>query len=487
MNWLDAIPYRSTVMPVLPVYVISFVLFSLILVSLDTPFDQDGYFHLRIAESPARFLGAENFPWMSASIYNEHYADKCILYHLMIHLFYLLRLDSLTLLIPAFTGSFLLAYVYYFLRRFDVRYPCIWTFLVLLISSDFFLRLLMIRPHVLSIVCALICVQFLLNGNYRLLAILAFLYVFTYSSYHLLLMLSFLYVMCHYIYYRRLDFTPFVLTFISLGFGILLHPHFPDNFIIWKVNTIDVFVLDLLFVDLDLIVELLPAGPHFLLLENFFLFFPIPGLLLWTLSRSAQVSFQSIYLLLVCFIFLCMTMFAVRFIEYWALFSVLTAAFLVRDLHLTDALRKGQKLGILIVVFFLYFYNFVDTKIQFGQYHFPDLQNVSSWIKNSEQIQPGEIIFHDSWDYFPQLFYFNTENRYLFGLDPIFLFAYDREKYETWRAVSDGSAQNIRAILEDFNSRVILIRNSNTRLHETLLNEQFHLLFEDEFVSLFAT
>ena len=46
-----------------------------------------------------------------------------------------------------------------------------------------------------------------------------------------------------------------------------------------------------------------------------------------------------------------------------------------------------------------------------------------------EHSEPGEIAFHARWDHFGPLFAHNRENRYLGGMDPIFLHAHDPEAY----------------------------------------------------------
>ena len=43
--------------------------------------------------------------------------------------------------------------------------------------------------------------------------------------------------------------------------------------------------------------------------------------------------------------------------------------------------------------------------------------------------EPGEIVFHARWDNFGPLFAYNRSNRYLGGMDPIFLYAHDPRSY----------------------------------------------------------
>jgi len=52
------------------------------------------------------------------------------------------------------------------------------------------------------------------------------------------------------------------------------------------------------------------------------------------------------------------------------------------------------------------------------------LYGAAEWLK--EHSRRGEIVYNVNWDMFPELFFWNTQNRYVSGLDPIFLFAYDQ-------------------------------------------------------------
>jgi hypothetical protein len=69
--------------------------------------------------------------------------------------------------------------------------------------------------------------------------------------------------------------------------------------------------------------------------------------------------------------------------------------------------------------------------------------------RNLEQIQPamealkdasneGDIVFTDDWDVFPVYFYFNHWNRFLYGLDPVFGYRHDVEKWERFVKISRG-------------------------------------------------
>ena len=51
----------------------------------------------------------------------------------------------------------------------------------------------------------------------------------------------------------------------------------------------------------------------------------------------------------------------------------------------------------------------------------------ADWL--SRNAEAGEIVYHVSWGTFPDLLAWNRENRYVAGVDPVFLYAYDPKLY----------------------------------------------------------
>jgi hypothetical protein len=85
------------------------------------------------------------------------------------------------------------------------------------------------------------------------------------------------------------------------------------------------------------------------------------------------------------------------------------------------------------------------------------LSGPANWLK--ENTSRGSIIFNAGWDDWPFLFYFNDHNYYLVGLDPIFMYAYDADKYILWFKIINGNVkENLAAtIINNFNSRHVVL------------------------------
>jgi hypothetical protein len=59
----------------------------------------------------------------------------------------------------------------------------------------------------------------------------------------------------------------------------------------------------------------------------------------------------------------------------------------------------------------------------------------------------GERVFQTDWDDFPRLFYYNTHNTYLIGLDPTYLQLYNPELYDLWVQVTKGEVENLSQVI----------------------------------------
>lgn len=64
------------------------------------------------------------------------------------------------------------------------------------------------------------------------------------------------------------------------------------------------------------------------------------------------------------------------------------------------------------------------------------LERPSEWLKKN--VNPGEIVFNTTWNWFPSLYLYNPGNRYIAGIEPRFLYNYDPEKYWEWWHISGG-------------------------------------------------
>ena len=79
------------------------------------------------------------------------------------------------------------------------------------------------------------------------------------------------------------------------------------------------------------------------------------------------------------------------------------------------------------------------------------------------------------------LFYHNSQNYYLTGLDQTFMYEYDKEKYRQWERVVKGEARTISKIAQNLFGASYLILEKRTPAMIFWANRDNHLqrVYED--------
>ena len=109
----------------------------------------------------------------------------------------------------------------------------------------------------------------------------------------------------------------------------------------------------------------------------------------------------------------------------------------------------------------------------------------SAWLADHTPF--GERVFQTDWDDFPRLFFYNSHNTYLVGLDPTYLSLQNPALYEQWVAVTRGKvALPSTSILEDFGARYILTDLQHTEfLEQAALDPALEEVYRDHDAVIF--
>ena len=90
----------------------------------------------------------------------------------------------------------------------------------------------------------------------------------------------------------------------------------------------------------------------------------------------------------------------------------------------------------------------------------------SAWLEANSPA--GARVFQTDWDDFPRLFFYNTKNTYLIGLDPTYMQLYDEELYNLWVKITQGDVEQPAAIISSqFGASYIL----TDLLHKDFLDQ----------------
>lgn len=443
----------------------------------------DGYYHIKVAALMRERGPRLDFPWLQFTILGPgHYTDHHFLFHLLQAPFTVL---DLRLAAKTAAAVFAIAAFWSFYRLLvsqRVRWPLLWTVLVLSVGSVFLWRQSMARPQGLFLVLCFLTLWLMFERRERWLPLGGFAAVWLFDGFVLFLALPGALLVAHWLTERRLVWKPLVLVCLGMALGLLLHPYFPRN--------VEFSILHLApklrlagqedipvgreWYPYDLQGYVRRAGVSTLLVAAGL----VPPLLrLW---RGIRPEPRLLTLLFVAAAFMVLTMRSGRLIEYFPAFAVLFCAVswgrgplplpggLEGRLASLPRARLLQAVGLLAVslVLVLGLPQPIDRGRALGLRQTVDrardlarggvqparaeaYRDASLWL--AQNTPPGARVYNVDWDDFPQLFFWNHHNTYIVGLDPTYLSLYDLETYRLWRQVSSGQyVRPSRAIYERF-------------------------------------
>jgi len=447
---------------------------------------RDALYHLGHARHYATSPLSGSFPWLPYSIIGSHGADIWYGYHLLLAPLTLIK--DTTLLIDTagvLTLVALLVLFYLAMGQSRLALPFLWPFLLLV---PFVWRLAQVRPNAISIGLAVLLLPLLARGNTRgVLLVCAALSFFHLTFFWLAILMGLVVLAVQLVASRRVSQLKWQVPVAGLSgllLGWLLRPH--------PMGAARVLHAQLFQLLQEKGKGLLSFGRELAPMQlaelqrdyGLFLYLWLGAVaifLLMLLSRRIRLRTENHVLLwsplvLSTLFFGMIFLLSGRTLDLWAPFAVyfIAAVFTffvwpgLSRREMVAAWKGGPRARVapaariaaatLLAGLFLAMVPAARASYlkKLGYGVSPDrLQTEAEWLR--ENTEPGEIVFHVNWGIFPELFYWNTENRYTGGMDPIFQFAYDPELYwkvhHLWSGAATrqtwGSARAGRAALED--------------------------------------
>ena len=438
-------------------------------VTPDMP-DNDGLYHIKLAWLMRTEGLKPDFPYLPLSILNEReFYDHHFLFHVALIPFTFgdLRMGAKWSAVVFASLAFLA--VWYLFHRQRVPFAWLWALALLGISDAFLFRMSITRAQSLSLGMLALGTLWLLEGKYKHLAVLGFVYVWMYDAFPLLIGLAVLHFLAVALTEQRFEFRPLLYTTAGIVLGMLVNPYFPDNLIFSYhhmlpklANATSVRVGNEWYpYDTQQILDnSLPALVAF-----------ASGVLSLGLS-SRKMDARTAMGLLVALLFGLMLFQARRFVEYFPPFALIFAAFAWAPLfgsapddaqaasHPGPGSLPGLRAYLPAVVLSLAVLVSIGSSISAAQAAVDASKpyglyaNASLWLEKNTPA--GSRVFQTDWDDFPRLFYYNTHNTYLIGLDPTYLQLYDAGLYDLWVEITQGDVENpSQVIATTFDSRYI--------------------------------
>lgn len=482
--------------------------------------DPDAFYHIKISQLLIEQGLVRDFWWLSKlSIFSYAYADQHVLYHALLAPFVVWGHPIAgAKLSQAVFSSVAIVVAYEFLRSQAVRRPGMWVILFAT-AAPWVFRASLIKAPVVSFALLLIGIWCLIRDKRRALGVVSFLYVWTYGGFIVLFAVAVAWFVLSWVdvplaRYReislvrrwwevsgRKSYRSLEGVIFGMGLGFVLHPYAPQHIAYLWTQFVDIGMLNAQNV-ISVGGEWYRYAPGELFTQNFFVAVAwLSSVIVFGLTLRAQ-SRASWLLLIVSFVWVLMTLKSRRYIEYSVPFAVISAAFSYRDAHrvigadverLLQSLKEryavetrmvGGLLGLMFVLFVSL------TGIQNWEnladgYPYEDYRDAMTWTR--EHLPEGATIFHDDWDVFPVLWYYDDRHQYLTGLDPTFSYLYDPARYQTWVNMTTGrDVQDLNdRIQEEFGAEYAVIDQDHGSVAAALNRSGAHVIYEDARVQVF--
>ena len=420
--------------------------------------DNDGYYHIRWAamlkQSAPRL---PKFSQLPLTTLNERdYVDHHYLFHVLLIPFTSGDMRVGAKLAAAIFSGAGVASLFALLVVYRVPYKWLWLAPLLLSSQPFLYRMSMTRAPALSIVLLGIGSYLILERKLRWLALLSFVFVWTYSLFPLIVVFAAAHALTLYLAERRIDLGALVATVSGVVAGLVVNPYFPKNLVLfWEHLGMKVTAEYSVSVG----VEWYPYET-WAIIESSALAFAIYFVALVAFDFRARArDAKPLFFLLVSLVFLLMAFKSRRFIEYWPPFAVLFAAFtlggpLKRFNHMVFANPLDRAVasiaGALVIVVMVVTMGLTLWQARVSVRDETDpaaYKGASEWI--AANTPAGSMIFNTDWDDFPMLYYYNPNNAYIVGLDPTYLYDSDRQLWKLYERITLGNEPDPAPLIRD--------------------------------------
>lgn len=435
--------------------------------------DVDGYYHIKTAALIRDHGLPLHFPWLKFTLLDEAgYTDHHLLQHLLqIPFTYLgdLRLAAKWSAVGFATFAFMM--FTFVCWRYGIRYPLLWVVILFASSPAFLFRMSMPRGQSLSLGLQLIAFHFLAQRRPVALAVVAAIFVWTYNGFLILLPLALCGMVAHWVVARRIEYPLLVGVVSGIIVGLVVHPYFPRNvFFLWSHIAPKLFANEYAT---SVGAEWYPYSSWLLLLNAPLALAAYLGALSLTNREEWLQDAPRLFWFLVSTLYLVLLLKSRRFVEYFPLSAVLFLAFTVQgwlgDMTVARVLQGKLRLAAAIAssVALLVALHYAITNAREEIANSPatsTYQGGAEWL--AAHTPEGATIFHTDWDDFPMLFYFNTHNTYLVGLDPDFMRLKNPQLFHSWEAIARGKVNAPEdTILKEFGCEYVFTDN----LHSNFL------------------
>jgi hypothetical protein len=468
------------------IFLLSAALFAYIQFAGSNIVDYDGYYHIKMAELIREEGIPTPFPWLPYTVLSpDRYTDHHLLFHILQIPFTSLGDLRIAAKVSAvFFAALAFTVFAWILYRYEIPFPAFWILMLFASSPPFLYRMSMPRAPSLALAFQLLGFHYILQRKYLALFILSTLFVWAYNGFPTLLALAGAGLLVFYFTERKIEFRLTGSVLGGIAAGLIVNPYFPRN----------VFFL------YDHIVPKIFASNYATSVGSEW--YPYNSLALLTLATLALLSYliavtitnrnefledkPRLFWFLISTLYLFLLFKSRRFIEYFPPCAILFLAFATRPYLRDEKVLKRVAFSacIALAVFLGITLGHARKDIRSEPDTFA-YKGAAEWL--AQHTPEGSIVFHTDWDDFPMLFFYNTHNRYIVGLDADNLRLKDEKFYRLWEKITLAEVPDPSdAIVNQFHSHYVF---TDTQ-HDGFIgiadhNKRFHRMYADRFTIVY--
>jgi hypothetical protein len=485
--------------------------------------DFDGYYHIRWSRllwenmRQGHFF-PPTFKWLPLTTLNpKDYVDHHLLFHILQIPFTWFNDLRLGAKVAATIFSSLAVFsCYWLIVRYRISYALVWLVAMLSCSAPFLYRINMAKAPPISIIFMVAGIYLLFEKKYRWLAVLAFLYVWTYSLFVTLCAAAVIWTVVMAWSERRFEWRPLLWTGVGTVAGFIINPYFPKNVVLFVEHVL----IKARFGDFSTSVgsEWYPYESWFFLGSCLVAFAAmLAGYIAFDWSDRRRAA-RPLFFLIFSTLLMIASFRSRRFVEYWPPFAILFAAFTLQAIfdgvrsglgrlpeHVLDDLqpfldrhetpesreqlrrreywKTGAAVFVALVLGVVLVVNVYETAKSLGEEAGPDrYRSGMEWVRN--HVPAGEMVFNTDWDDFPKMFFYDTTHAYASGLDPTYLLDKNPELSKLYEDITLGKIKDAAPIIRDrFGARYVFSDNEDVH-NDFYFNAKesgwFDIVYEDE-------
>jgi len=431
-----------------------------------------------------------NFHWARFSTFNGNFADKDFLYHLVLIPFTFFKDIFFGVKVAAFIFAAALFLGFYLILKRYADKRILWFFLACFFLSSHFLETISSpRPLTLVILINLLAMHFIIQRRHLCLFFTGIFYSLIHVTSPLIICYALIIETVRYFDKKEFYLKAVIFSFLGILAGFLVHPNFPNNFLVFYLNSILVPIYTMKTGVLELGAEFFPFNTREYFLQYPLIIISLISIIYIAVLKMPKPRFETKVFMALGMVFFILSFTCQRYLSHGYLIMLMAFACYVSDfMGAKNSFSKLSLAAIFLLIILLGAgsfkgarYNALVAKVINGHY-----EAAGRWMEKN--IPEGELIFHANWSDSQYFIGLNPKDDYFVTLDPVYMYNKNPALYKIYRDVSFGKTKDPYIILKDtFNVKYGYAgKNYFSGLVEQIRKDpRFTILAEDNFGIIF--